>query len=71
MQLQALRKVKARKVFRYLLLFDISAFKLLFITQPLAGVHVVFKAASSTVSDAKSLLEQVSTSANRETFLSS
>lgn len=69
MQLQALRKVKAHKVFRNLPFFDISAFKFFFITQPLAEVHV-FKAASSTVLDGKSLLEQVNMGANRDTFLS-
>lgn len=70
MQLQALRKVKAHKVFRNLPFFDVSAFKFLFIIQPFAEVHVVFKAVSSTVSNGKSLLEQVSVGANRDTFLS-
>jgi len=69
-QLQALRKVKAHKVFRNPHFFDISAFKFLFITQPLAKVHVVFQAVSSTVLDGKNLLEQVSMGANQDTFLS-
>lgn len=56
---------------RLLEIFLSSTFLLLnSFSQPLVEVHVVFKAASSIVSDVKSLLEQVNMGANRDTFLS-
>lgn len=58
----------AHKVFRNFPFFDISAFTFLFRTQPLAEVRVVFKAADSTVSAGKSLLEEGSPRANRGHF---